>query len=423
MSFIPVSNHITAVEKLQLRRITQLKNLDLSPSTKFLLFNERWLLGIDAKGIGIMIDADSDSTTGVPTFVHNAISSLDVARIFGIQASTVQVLNRRPVNDGGSGFNLETRYSGVLRVHGSELALGNSDVEYVGSTDSEWMFSCDGQIFLVNTKQLLDPGVAPGCFSVEGARIDLYKDMSWDYSRFGISVFLNNSTLLSIGWQASHIRDEIKAEVWDLSKTGTSRRAEISFNDSLDLPLARLGVLKDGRVVFTGENYSRSYLIDPKSSFEGAHLWPISWSWIDPQQTETWESSRACLASEWQWPLSIDKALKRPGINRFTGLHASCYLHWVRIGTSYSFSNHEHLHYEEMPLVHCAEFLDEGALVLWGEMEQIDAYDDPLTLVVQGRKGQEYRWFSDVEISSAVRISAKEIVVIKKTGPVRIFLP
>ena len=423
MSSIPVAIQITGVEELQLRRITQLQGLALTAATKFLLFNERWLLGIDVTGVGVMIDAETDSAVGVPTVIGNTSPSLDVARVFGVQAYAVKHFNNSPVKDDGSGFNLETRYSGVLRVHGSELVLGNGDVEYLGSTDAEWMFSCDGQIILVSSERLLDPGVESGCFSVEGARIDLYEDMNWDYSRFGISVFLDNFTLLSLGWQQSHIRDEIKAEVWHIGKAGTSRQAEISFNDSLDLPLALLGVLEDGRIVFTGENYRRSYLINPNSSMEGAHLWPIHWSWIDPKQPDIWGSSNTCDASDWQWPRNIGRALKRPSQNRLQGMYASSFLHWVRIGASNPFNNRERLQYEELPLVHCAEFLDEGALVLWGDMQEIDAFNDPSTLVVQDRKGREIRWYSDVPIRSAVRISATEIVVIKKTGPVRISFP
>jgi hypothetical protein len=422
MSTIPVANQRMGIEVLHLRRLTQLQGLSLAETTRFVLFDSRWLLGIDATGVGAMIDADTDQAVGIPMQIDGASSTPHMARAFGVQASTVQLFTRMPVKGGKEAFDLETKYSGVLRVHGSELVLGEGGVEYLGATEDEWMFACDGEIILINAVGLLEPGAAPGCFSVEGARIDLYENMSWDYSRFGICVFLSDSTLLSLGWETSHIRDEIKAEIWDLHKEDISRRSEIIINDGLDLPLAFLGMLEDGRVVFTGENFLRSYQIDPNSSSDCEYLWPMSWSWFDPERPDSWGNSGNSQASDWQWPKRIEKALERPDGNHFGGVHLCTSRVWVRMGSGYSFGDRERMRYTEYPLVACAEFLDEGTLVLWGDMEELGDFAAPSVLVIKDGNGRELRWHSDVPIRNAVRVSATEIVVIKKTGPVRVDL-
>lgn len=423
MLTIPVANHRMRVEKLQLRRVSQVQGIPLIEATRFVLFDGRWLLGIDDTGVGAMIDADADLAVGVPQRIDGVPPDVEIARAFGVNASTFQPFTRRPVKDGRATFDLETRYSGVLKVHGSELVLGEGDVEYLGATDDECMFTCDGEIILVASARLLEPGVEPGCFSVEGVRIDLFKNMRWDYSRFGICVFVGDSTLLSLGWESSDIRDNIKAEIWDLSREGTSRRSEIYFNGGLDLPLHFLGVLDDGRVVFTGENFLRSYQIDLESSSDSEDLLPMQWSWFDLTQPDTWYNSKHSLASDWRWPKDIGKALKRTDGNQFGGRHSSTRRVWVRIGSEqYAFSNREQMQFTEYPLVHCADWLNEGALVTWGSMEELDDFVAQSVLIIKDRNGRELRWHSDVPIRSAVRISATEFVVIKKTGPVRIDL-
>jgi hypothetical protein len=423
MSTIPVANVHMGVEVLHLRRLTQLQGLPLTEATRFVLFDRRWLLVIDATAVGAMVDADTDQAVGVPMRIDGASSTLQIARAFGVQASTVQFITRMSGKDGKEAFDWETRYSGVLRVHGSELVLGEGGVEYLGATVDEWMFVCDGEIILVNAAGLLEPGVAPGCFSLEGARIDLYENMRWNYSRFGICVFLSDSTLLSLGWESSHSqRDEIKAEIWDLRKEEISRRSEMTIMDGLDLPLAFLGVLEDGCVVFTGENFLRSYRINPNSSADFEHLWPMSWSWFDPERPDSSGSCRTCLASDWRWPEMIAKGLGRTHRSQFGGFNVSASQVWVRMGSDYSFGNHERIRYSEHPLVTCAEWLDEGTLVLWGDMEELEDFVAPSVLVIKDGNGRELRWHSDVPIRKAVRVSATEIVVIKKTGPVRIDL-
>lgn len=410
------SNQTTKVEKLQLRRITLISDLQTFDHTEFLLYDDRWLLAIDATGVGTMIDIDQDLVIGIAHIEIRNIFDLEEARVFSIDASSVVRLQAEGTHS--QKFDRQTKFPGVLRIHGSEVVIGNETVIYLGSIGNDLMFSCEGQLLLINADQLTEPDVAPGSFSIEGIRIESMENLTWDYSRFGIVIFLKEDTFLSLGWEASHQRDEIKAEIWDFNYSGTSLRAEITLNDGIDFPLAVLGILPDGRVVFTGENYRRSYIIDPQRperSFE--HLWPVAWSWFDPKTPDRWHLGANSTISEWRWPDRIKKESEKQITNRFKGWMATNLRYWVRIGQGWSFGSADKIEYQELPLIACAEYLDEGSYVLWGDMEEIDS-SGTAVIDFQVKQGEFVRWFADVPIICAAHVRQNEIVVVKRSGPV-----
>jgi hypothetical protein len=190
--------------------------------------------------------------------------------------------------------------------------------------------------------------------------------------------------------------------------------------DGIDLPLTVLGILEDGRVVFTGEDYRRSYLIypdRPERDFE--HPWPISWSWTDHFWPNHWWCSHD--QSEWIWPNQMEKELEKPSNNLFSGAPASSNKYWVRIaeGDKWFFgaSGGDEPVMQEMPLIHCAENLDEGSVVFFN-MEDIDYLEDYVELEDDQKK--LIRWLSDVSIIGAAKVRPNEVIVVKRSGPVTI---
>jgi hypothetical protein len=372
-----------------------------------------------------MIDLEHDLVVGIAPLENQDILDLEKAKIFSVEASSVVRAQKTGALNHKLDFEFETKFPGVLKIHGSELVIGNRTVEYLGSCGNDLIFFCEGQLLLINSDRLIEPGVAPGCFSVEGVRIEILKGMDWNYSRFGIVVFLNENTLLSLGWESSHIqRDEIKAEIWNLDSSGTSRRSEITLNDGLDFPLAALGILEDGRVIFSGDRFRRSYIIDPqRPDREFEHLWPVEWSWGDPSRPDRWWSSGTSLASKWRWPKRIKKELAKKSTNQFKGVGVDAAVgerYWVRIGPGWHFGGSEKIEYQEHSLLHCAEFLNEGSYLFWGGMEEIDDSAGVTFLKLEDERGKLLRWFPDIPIVCAARISKHEIVIVKRSGPVTI---
>lgn len=416
------SNQPMRIEELRLRRVTQVSDLPLAKSTEFLLYDNRWLLGVSERGIGTMIDIERDLVIGVATVGARNGLNLKTAELFSIQASNFVRALRGKVSDGKENFAGSTKYPGVLKIHGCELVFGNDSAEYLGSFDNYLIFASNRELLLVNSERLIDSNVVPGCFSIEGVRIGMLDGMDWNYSRFGISVFLSDSTFLSLGWEDSNSqRDEINAEIWDVHSAGTSRRFQVSIMDGLDFPLAVLGVLDDGRIIFTGENYSRSYVIDPKRpDREFEHLWRVGWSWGDPDQPDRWWCSRNSVASEWSWPNRIKEELSKPVKNFLNGWNSSRRSYWVKMHEGWVFDSNDNIEFKEIPVRHCIELLDEGSFILWGDMEEIACSEGLTVLELEDHHDEMVLWFSDIPIVGAARVREDEIVVVKRSGPVTI---
>jgi hypothetical protein len=411
------------VEALRLRRITydklQVGNLLWNKPETFLLFDNRWLLLVNGTGIGIMIDIQNDSIVGEAKVSDRGIADIEKAEVFSVNASRV----KRGIKELESDFGEATRFPGILRIHGCELVIGNDKVEYLGRVENELIFISQRQLLLINSDQLIESDVTPGCFSIDGMRLEMFEGMSWDYSRFGINVFLNETTLLSLGWEASNYRDEIKGEIWDIGYAGASRRCEIPFLDGIDLPLAVLGVLEDGRIVLTGENYSRSYIIDLQGG-DGMleHTWRVLWSWARPEMPDGWFTGRGSCASDWQWPYQRRQEHVRESTNGFArDSHLpNTVRYWVRIPKQWGKWQHIDEFYKEVPVLSSAEYVDEGEFIDFAGMEIIEDSRDEEFLSLKNYDGELVRWVSDVPIVGAIRVRKHDIVVVKRSGIVTI---
>jgi hypothetical protein len=414
------------VEELRLRRITydklQVGNLLWNKPETFLLFDNRWLLLVDGTGIGIMIDIQNDSIVGVAKISDREIADIEKARVFCVNASKAV----RGMKALESDFGQETRFPGILRIHGCELVVGNGKVEYLGRVENELIFISETQLLLINSDQLIESDVTPGCFSIDGVRLEMFEGMSWDYSRFGINVFLNETTLLSLGWETTshtNARDEIKGEIWDIEYAGASRRCEIPFLDGIDLPLAVLGILEDGRIILAGESYGHSYIIDLQGG-DGMleHVWSIKWSWERPNMPDRWFTGRSSVASDWQWPYQRQQDQVRKSTNGFAGdaQFPDTVRYWVRIPKQWGKWQHIDEYYKEVPVLSSAEYLDEGAFIDFAGMGIIEDSRDEEVLSLKNYDGELVRWVSDVPIVGATRVRKHDIVVVKRSGIVTI---
>jgi len=295
-------------------------------------------------------------------------------------------------------LRLITPYGSALQLNELELVLGSSEVICCGMVGSYSLYLCDHSLHLINIGDLEDRAVT-GCYLADGSHLSVFGAAQRNYQRFDVVAFCNASRFVSLGWEQTTLRDEVKVEVFAIEDDRVSLQAELICNDGLDLPLGAIGVLEDGRMVFAGEDLRRSYCFRPcdYSGVDELLLWPgVRWSvsacGVNEENQNFYDS---CLEQVVAVSMTVDQ--------------------WSSTSPRHDY-----------PVPHVSLDCDEGSLLLWEQ--QYENADHDGQLLIHGPERSDgtdglAKWVADVPIRFVVRLPNDRYLVIKDSGPLLLKIP
>lgn len=343
-------------------------------------------------------------------------------------------------------------FDGVIKLGNSEIVVGSGRLDYLGKILNKDIFLCDENIYLLDLNEL-SVKLSSGCYFINGKVIPSFQlngeYVSWNFWRFDAVIFFDENHFLSFGPAGldGSYRSDVRIEIFSIEDRGVRLSSHIWPVESIDLPLAILGKLENGLIVFCDEKFGRSYIFNPLEHFNTPvnavssgrnviDIWPTRIEWIlergdrivkeydaineNRMHKRSVEDDLFDIEQLPAWPFnsSDPEFAKSDGYSNWNFSSIRLYEELqnypdIVVSTESCEIN--------IPVKDYCEYISEGHVTVWGEMrllEQDPAQFNDLYIAIPHQENSLTRWYSESEIIAAIKLKDSRIVLIRKSGPI-----